>query len=73
MTSLSLLAGRTVNTCTGKLWVMLVLVFVLLIFVPFYFPNMYQGSHELWKSWKTWKITQKSSMHGNIMRFEKKT
>ena len=30
-----------------------------------------QGSHELWKSWKTWKITQKSSMHGKIMKFDK--
>ena len=22
-----------------------------------------QGSHTLWKSWKTWKIPKKSSMH----------
>ena len=27
-----------------------------------------QGSHKLWKSWK---ITEKSSLHGKIMEFEK--
>ena len=30
-----------------------------------------QGSHKLWTSWKTWKITKKSSMHGKVMEFEK--
>ena len=29
------------------------------------------GSHKLLKSWKSLKITQKSSMHGKIMDFEK--
>ena len=30
-----------------------------------------QGFHKIWKSWKTEKITKKSSMHGKIMEFEK--
>ena len=30
-----------------------------------------QGSHKLWKSWNTWKITKKSSIHGKVMEFEK--
>ena len=29
-----------------------------------------QGSQELWRSWKTWKIT-KSSMHGKIIDLKK--
>ena len=33
--------------------------------------NKGKGSHKLWKSQKTWKITKKSSMHGKIMEFEK--
>ena len=32
----------------------------------------HQGSHTLWKSWKTLKIA-KSFMHGKIMEFEKKS
>ena len=30
-----------------------------------------QGSHKLCKSWKSWKITLKRSMHGKIMEFDK--
>ena len=32
-----------------------------------------QGSHKLWKSWKTCKITKKSSMHGKIHGIWEKT
>ena len=35
------------------------------------FKMLSQGSHKLLKSWKTWKIAKKSSMHGKIMEFEK--
>ena len=30
-----------------------------------------QDSHKLGKSWKTFKITKKSFMHGKIMEFDK--
>ena len=33
--------------------------------------HFHQGSRKLWKSWKTRKITKKTSMHGKIMEFEK--
>ena len=29
------------------------------------------GFPQVLKSWKTWKITKKSSMHGKVMEFEK--
>ena len=35
-----------------------------------YSYNISQGSHKLWKSFKTWKITKKSSMHGKIMELK---
>ena len=43
------------------------LAWVLLIYLASYG----QGSHKLWKSCKTRKITKKSSMDGKIMEFEK--